>query len=887
MDDSTASTLPDRDHARRDHDVQTLWADNHCFKTDDRNPNPPFYVLGMFPYPSGNLHMGHVRNYTLVDTVARYKRGKGYNVLNPMGWDAFGLPAENAALQQGVHPAISTRRHIETMRRQLQRLGFAFDWQREITTCDPDYYIHQQRMLLDFYRRGHFYRKAARVNWDPVENTVLANEQVIDGRGWRSGAVVEQCELPQWFLSITDRAGDLAEALETLENWPDRVRLMQKNWIGQSTGVTIDFAVADLPPELREQFRLLRIFTTRPDTIFGATFAAVAPDHPLATALAASDPDLAAFIVDCRRGGTSERERERAEKRGYQLKVGLRHPLCDDLILPLYVTNFVLMDYGSGAIYCCPGHDQRDLDFARVYNLPVIAVVLPPDGDLHSFRIENEAYLGPGTMINSAFLDGLDSAEAKKIALTHLQKQNIAEASRQYRLRDWLVSRQRYWGCPIPMIHCRSCGIVPVNDADLPIILPDDVQFDQPGNPLEHHPSWKYVPCPQCGEPAQRETDTCDTFVDSSWYFARFCTPTAAIPAERSIADHWLPVGQYIGGIEHAILHLLYARYFTRLMHESGYVSCDEPFEALFTQGMVRHEIYRSASDSVAKGQLVAPDRVQIETLGNGARRATLIDDGSPIIIGPIEKMSKSKFNTIDPNEIIDRYDADTVRWFMLSDSPPERDIIWHDSGITGAHRFLTRFERLIATLADRLAQTEIAFVHDKTNPSPLRREIHRLLQDINIAYEGMRFNRIVAYIYEATNLLAALEDRPASPSDKAAQHEACLILLRVIEPMAPHLAQDSYMRFIRRIDPACGRDRILMNQPWPEAETLLLQAETQTLAVQVNGKRRGEMTLDVESSTESIEREATNIESVRRIIDGRTIRKIIIVPRRVVNIVC
>ena len=652
----------------------------------------------MFPYPSGRIHMGHVRNYTMGDVVARFKRAMGNAVLHPMGWDAFGMPAENAAIDRKVHPKAWTYDNIAAMKMQLQSMGLSLDWAREIATCDPAYYKHQQKMFLDFLKAGLVERKQSKVNWDPVDQTVLANEQVIDGRGWRSGAVVEQRELTQWFFKISDYSEDLLEALDTLDRWPDKVRLMQKNWIGRSEGLLLRFALDPATAPNKESE--LEIFTTRPDTLFGAKFMALSPDHPLALAAASKNPKLAVFIEQCHRMGTAQAEIDTAEKLGFDTGIKALHPFDANWKLPVYVANFILMDYGTGAIFGCPAHDQRDLDFVNKYGLGNTPVVCPPGQDPKTFVITDIAYDGDGRMINSRFLDGMSIDEAKEEVAKRLEKEThgnrpVAQRQVNYRLRDWGISRQRYWGCPIPIIHCNKCGVVPVPEKDLPVTLPEDVSFDKPGNPLDRHPTWKNVKCPKCAGPARRETDTMDTFVDSSWYFARFTDPwIKTAPTDRKMVDEWLPVDQYIGGIEHAILHLLYSRFFTRAMHKTGHAGMDEPFAGLFTQGMVVHETYRAKN-----GDWIEPANVKIEGMGD-ARRAILASTGEPIEIGSIEKMSKSKKNTVDPDDIIAAYGADTARWFMLSDSPPERDVIWTEEGVQGAWRFVQRLWRLIGEIA-------------------------------------------------------------------------------------------------------------------------------------------------------------------------------------------
>ncbi len=666
---------------------QREWAARGCFHVADcpADGRRKYYVLEMFPYPSGRIHMGHVRNYTLGDVVARYQRARGAVVLHPIGWDAFGLPAENAARERGIHPARWTYDNIATMRGELQRMGLSLDWSREFATCDPSYYRHQQALFLDFLKAGLVERREAWVNWDPVDQTVLANEQVIDGRGWRSGAPVEKKLLSQWFLKITRFAPDLLAALETLERWPERVRVMQEKWIGRSEGARVRFPLT----EAKADFAAIEVYTTRPDTLYGMSFLALAPEHPLAAALSAENPAIAAFIAECRRLGTSEAVIETAEKQGLDTGLRVRHPFLPDQTFPVWIANFVLMEYGTGAIFGCPAHDQRDLDFARKYRLPVRPVVLPPGAEAASFAIGDEAYDGPGAVFNSGFLDGLAADAAKRAAIEALAQGGHGEGVVNWRLRDWGVSRQRYWGCPIPVIHCEACGVVPARD--LPVLLPEDVSFDRPGNPLDHHPTWKHVPCPDCGRPARRETDTFDTFVDSSWYFARFCSPRAERPVDPEAARHWLPVDQYIGGIEHAILHLLYSRFFTRAMRATGHLALDEPFAGLFTQGMVTHASYRGAD-----GRWLYPD--EVETFADGSARHR--DTGEAVSVGRVEAMSKSKRNTVDPGAIIARYGADTARWFILADNPPERDMEWTESGVQGAFRFIQRLYRLVAEIA-------------------------------------------------------------------------------------------------------------------------------------------------------------------------------------------
>ncbi len=857
---------------------QKLWDDRGIYATKNEDPRPKYYVLEMFPYPSGRIHMGHVRNYTMGDVVARFKRAMGNAVLHPMGWDAFGMPAENAAIDRKVHPKEWTYANIASMKKQLQSMGLSLDWAREVATCDPSYYKHQQKMFLDFVKAGLVERKKSKVNWDPVDNTVLANEQVIDGRGWRSGALVEQRELIQWFFKISDYSEDLLKALDTLDRWPEKVRLMQKNWIGKSEGLLVRFMLdtASTPNKENE----LEIFTTRPDTLFGAKFLALAPDHPLATAAAAKNPKVAAFIEECRHMGTSQAAIDTAEKMGFDTGIKAVHPFDPDWKLPVYVANFILMDYGTGAIFGCPAHDQRDLDFVNKYGLGNTPVVCPPNQDPKTFVITDTAYDGDGRMINSRFLDGMSIDEAKNEVASRLEKTtagNRAVAQRQinYRLRDWGISRQRYWGCPIPIIHCDKCGVVPVPEKDLPVQLPDDVTFDKPGNPLDRHPTWKNVKCPQCDGAARRETDTMDTFVDSSWYFARFTDPwNTQSPTTPKVVNEWLPVDQYIGGIEHAILHLLYSRFFTRAMHKTGHTGIDEPFAGLFTQGMVVHETYKSKG-----GEWVEPASVRIESVGD-SRKATLIATGEPIELGSIEKMSKSKKNTIDPDDIIADYGADTARWFMLSDSPPERDVIWSEEGVKGASRFVQRLWRMTGEIAQVTAPATrpAAF-----GPAALavRKAAHRALDRVSDDIDKLRFNRCVAHIYDFANALsdAIGEVETATPPDMAwALREAGDILVRLFHPMMPHLAEECWA--------ALGHKTLVATEPWPLAEPELLIENTVMLPVQVNGKKRGEVTVPRDAGEAEIKAAVLALDEVKKALDGKSPKKVIVVPNRIVNVV-
>jgi leucyl-tRNA synthetase len=856
---------------------QKVWADKKTFVTDNDDPRPPYYVLEMFPYPSGRIHMGHVRNYTMGDVVARFQRAKGRNVLHPMGWDAFGMPAENAAMANKVHPRQWTYDNIAAMRKQLQSMGFSLDWSREFATCDEDYYHRQQMLFIDMLDAGLVTRKTSKVNWDPVDQTVLANEQVIDGRGWRSGALVEQRELTQWFFKISDFAEELLEAIDTLDDWPDKVRTMQRNWIGRSEGLRVLFEITGDDAD----HKTVEIFTTRPDTLFGASFIALSPDHKLTAHLAKSDPALAEFVAECRRMGTSVEAIETAEKKGYRTPLTVKHPVIEGATLPVYVANFVLMDYGTGAIFGCPAHDQRDLDFARKYDLPVIPVVLPPQTEAAGFAIGAEAYTGPGVAFNSGFLDGLDVDAAKTAIAEHLEKHKIdgkPQGVRQvnYRLRDWGISRQRYWGCPIPVIHCDNCGIVAVPKDQLPVRLPEDVEFDTPGNPLDRHPTFKHVDCPNCGAKGRRETDTMDTFVDSSWYYARFTAPRAETPTIPEMADKWLPVDQYIGGIEHAILHLLYSRFFTRAMSKTGHMDVTEPFKGLFTQGMVTHETYKDAA-----GQWVPPSDVAIET-HDGERVARSTADGAKITIGSVEKMSKSKRNVVDPDDMIATYGADTARWFVLSDSPPERDVQWTEAGIEGAWRFVQRIHKLVGEAGELLASEPVTMESEDPRVLDILKAAHKATAQIEADLAGLRFNRAVAQIYELANAIQrfmAQTGQSQSLASLAALRVAIERLIQFIAPMMPHLAESCWRNL--------GHETMVCDAPWPEADPAYLIDDTVVIAVQVNGKRRGEIEMPKDAPNAQVEAAALSLDAVARILDGNPPRKVIVVPNRIVNIVC
>ena len=856
---------------------QRIWEDKALFSTRNDDTRPKYYVLEMFPYPSGRIHMGHVRNYAMGDVVARYKRARGFNVLHPMGWDAFGMPAENAAMANKTHPASWTYANIDTMRGQLKSMGLSLDWDREIATCDPRYYKHQQRMFLDFLEAGLIDRKTAKVNWDPVDQTVLANEQVIDGRGWRSGAMVEQRELTQWFFKISDYSEDLLSALDGLDRWPEKVRTMQQNWIGRSEGLSVRFALK--PETVPNGETALEIYTTRPDTLFGARFLALAPDHPLAKAAAAHNPALQDFIEECKRMGTAQEAIAKAEKKGFDTCIRGVHPFDPTWEIPVYVANFILMDYGTGAIFGCPAHDQRDLDFVNAYDLGVTPVVCPSGQKPADFRITDTAYDGDGTMINSRFLDGMTPAQAREEVAQRLEKalldgKAVGQRKVNFRLRDWGISRQRYWGCPIPVIHCDACGIVPVPKQDLPVKLPDDVTFDRPGNPLDHHPKWKFVSCPHCQKPARRETDTMDTFVDSSWYFARFTDPwNEHSPTDPAVVNHWLPVDQYIGGIEHAILHLLYSRFFTRAMQKTGHSNHAEPFAGLFTQGMVVHETYKDAD-----GQWLSPAEIIISS-ENGQRKAVRVSDKVPVSIGAIEKMSKSKRNTVDPDDIIASFGADTARWFMLSDSPPERDVIWTEEGVLGAARFVQRLWRLVCDISE--IKPHSGSVSNPARQLELRKAAHRALIRTEEDIERLRFNRCVAHVYELSNAVQtclAEQDSPCDDALRAALQEAASILVHIVAPIMPHLAEECWQ--------VLGGSGLVAEASWPKADRDLVIENEITLPIQINGKKRADITIARDADQKTVEAAVLALDVIQKALDNQKPKKIIIVPQRIVNVV-
>ncbi len=838
---------------------QQAWEQASVFTATRSADKPKYYVLEMFPYPSGRIHIGHVRNYTMGDVIARYKLSTGHNVLHPMGFDAFGMPAENAAMASGGHPKTWTYDNIDTMVSQMKPLGFGLDWSRMFATCDPEYYGQQQALFIDFLEKGLVYRKNAVVNWDPVDMTVLANEQVIDGKGWRSGADVERRELTQWFFKISDYSDELLSALDGLDNWPAKVKLMQANWIGKSRGLQFGFDLVNGPAGVEQ----IEVYTTRPDTLMGASFIGISPDHPLARQLEADNPDVAAFCQMARKGGTTEEALEKAEKLGFDTGLRARHPFDAAWELPVYIANFILMDYGTGAIFGCPGHDQRDHDFARKYGLPIVDTFLPLEGEIDiqaapfvPLKTEKVRYTrllaGPEVQTGD---------QAVNAAIDHCQANGVGHGVTKFRLRDWGLSRQRYWGCPIPVVHCDSCGVVPEKKENLPVTLPDDVTFDVPGNPLDRHPTWRQCSCPSCGAPATRETDTMDTFVDSSWYFARFTAPRASTPTDMAEAEYWMNVDQYIGGIEHAILHLLYSRFFARAMQICGHLPAKsaEPFDALFTQGMVTHAIYKTTN---AEGRPVYhyPEEVELRE-GRG-----FLKDGTEVDIIPSAKMSKSKNNVVDPVQIIAQYGADTARWFVLSDSPPERDVEWTAAGAEATHKHLGR----VWALSDRIAQ--IAEGGEGAADADLLRAMHKTIQDVTNGIEAFGFNAAIARLYAFTNVLAK------SKASKQAQRQAIMVLAQLMSPMTPHLAEEIWQMQ--------GGDGLIAQASWPQADPAMLVDESVTLPIQINGKRRGEITVPTDMDKAEVEKLALASDAVQRALDGAQPKKIIVVPGRIVNVV-
>ncbi|WP_065331467.1 leucine--tRNA ligase [Tritonibacter mobilis] len=843
---------------------QKAWEEAAIFQANEDHSKPKYYVLEMFPYPSGKLHMGHVRNYTMGDVIARYKLSTGHNVLHPMGFDAFGMPAENAAMASGGHPKDWTYSNIDTMVEQMKPLGLSLDWSRMFATCDPEYYGQQQALFLDFLEKGLVYRKNAVVNWDPVDMTVLANEQVEAGRGWRSGALVERRELTQWFFKISDYSDELLGALDGLENWPAKVRLMQENWIGKSRGLQFSF-------ERTDGEEAIEVYTTRPDTLMGASFVGISPDHPIAKQLEAESQEVADFVAECRKGGTTEEAIETAEKLGYDTGLRVKHPLDPNWELPVWIANFILMDYGTGAIFACPAHDQRDFEFATKYDLPIIPVMEPVSGA----DALTEAYV-PTKAEKVRYVRGFAGAEEQtgeegvNTAVDKAEAEGWGEGVTKFRLRDWGLSRQRYWGCPIPVVHCPDCGVVPEKKENLPIALPYDedgkaIDFSVPGNPLDRHPSWRDCACPACGKPAQRETDTMDTFVDSSWYFARFTAPRAETPTDLEAASYWMNVDQYIGGIEHAILHLLYSRFFARAMQICGHLpeSAKEPFDALFTQGMVTHAIYENAERKDDNGRAIYHYPSEVEERDGGV---FVKETGERIKVIPSAKMSKSKNNVVDPLAIISTYGADTARWFVLSDSPPERDVEWTASGAEAAYKHLNR----VWNLCDRIGEMDPDAKGE--GDEDLLREMHKAIRDVTLGVESFGFNAAIAKLYGFTNTLSK------SKASAAVQKQAIKTLAQLMSPMTPHLSEDIWAHQ--------GGEGLIANAPWPVADESMLVEDTVTLPIQVNGKRRGELTVANDLDKAEVEKLALAHEAVQRVLEGAAPKKVIVVPGRIVNVV-
>ena len=839
---------------------QSHWSDHKLFESKIIEGKKKYYILEMFPYPSGKIHMGHVRNYTLGDVIARYKRAQGFNVMHPMGWDAFGLPAENAAIENQTSPKAWTYENIDTMKSQLKQMGLSIDWSREVATCDKLYYQNQQKLFLEFYRKKLIYKKESLVNWDPLENTVLANEQVIDGKGWRSGAEVEQKKLSQWFFRITDYADSLLDALDQMTGWPEKVRTMQKNWIGKSFGCEIDFEISTKLNEFSGE--KIRIFTTRPDTVFGATFCALSPFHPLVDKLIKTSKSLDKQISELRSQKISEESIARNEKIGIKTELFIKHPFIENKLLPVFIANFILMDYGSGAIYGCPAHDQRDLDFANKYKLEVIQVINPSDNTEFDGR---NAYTGNGKLMNSQFLNNLSIEDAKKEIIKRVEKLSLGKKTTNYRLRDWGVSRQRYWGCPIPIMYREDGKVIEVPESELPLKLPDDIDLSIPGNPLNNHPTWKYTKCPETGMKAIRETDTLDTFVDSAWYFLRFCSPIESKePFNIDEVNYWMPVDQYVGGVEHAILHLLYSRFFTKALDIKG---IDEPFDSLFTQGMVCHNTFQNESKA-----WVYPSDVEKKN-----SNYFQISTGERVVMGEIESMSKSKKNVIDPESIIDAYGADSARWFMLSDSPPEKDINWTDSGIHGAWKICQKIWTLVRKNQQFLKRSNGSSVPNYGGRNLVfMKTIHQNLHAITQSIEKFQMNVSIARVFEIVNSISKF--KIIDEKDSIAVREALFILIRVIEPMVPHLAEECWS--------LTGKENSISNEPWPKVDAKYLENKEVTIVIQINGKRRGEVIVLKDATENEVKKEMENVKNIKNALSEKNILKSIYVPNKILNIV-
>ena len=844
---------------------QDKWHKENVYQTSENSDKKNYYVLEMFPYPSGKIHMGHVRVYTLGDVLARYKRATGHNVLHPMGWDAFGMPAENAAFENKTHPAIWTKLNIDNMRSQLKAMGLSYDWKLEFSTCDPLYIECQQKIFLDFLKNNLAYRKDAWANWDPIDHTVLSNEQVIDGKGWRSGAKVERKKLPQWFFKITEFADDLVDSLDKLDNWSNQVKVMQRNWIGRSEGLKLKFKISENSISSKK-IDFIEVYTTRPDTIFGASFVAIAPDHPLSKGLANNNKDLQKFITECNQIGTSEEALEKAEKKGFNTQIKVSHPFVEGEYLPVYIANFVLMSYGTGAIYGVPAHDQRDLDFANKLGLPIKRVV--ESKNIEENQITNIAYTGNGNIINSKFLDGMDIIEAKNHIIKISEDNNIGESSKQFRLHDWCASRQRYWGCPVPIILCDDCGIVPVPNSELPVLLPEDVTFEKPGNPLDYHEKWNTVDCPKCGKSAKRETQTFDTFVDSSWYALRYPSPKSKDPIDKEQMIRWSPPDQYVGGIEHAILHLLYSRFFNRALKETNYVDFDEPFKGLFCQGMVCHRTYKGPDGWVEPENIIFKDN-----------KAFQKSDMQEVEIGRSEKMSKSKKNIVDPMSIINTYGADTARLFMMSDSPPERDLDWSINGVDGCWKYL---KKIWAHLHNYSFNEENLKVLIKANEKEnnVRREVHLCIKATTESIDTFRYNSAVASIRKLSNILLSYKTNSGEEIIEQIILEGWKSFIIMMSPITPHISAELWQ--------VIDKNSSLLNQKWPIINKNLLNDKKLVIAVQINGKLKNTIEIEQEDASDKIlqKEKALALNNIKNAIINKDPKKIIVIPGKVINIV-